>query len=49
MPEWRYISSNAKDWISNAMADKAHNRFTPEVAMMHPWLASVKMKREKRC
>lgn len=37
-PEWKSISSNAKDLILKMLAPNVHNRLTIEEVLNHPWM-----------
>lgn len=37
-PEWKSISSNAKDLVLKMLAPNPHNRLTIEQVLDHPWM-----------
>lgn len=37
-PEWKAISSNAKDLVLKMLAPNPHNRLTIEEVLDHPWM-----------
>lgn len=37
-PEWKLISSNAKDLVLKMLAPNSHNRLTIEEVLNHPWM-----------
>lgn len=37
-PEWKSISSNAKDLVLKMLAPNPHNRLTIEEVLSHPWM-----------
>lgn len=37
-PEWKSISSNAKDLVLKMLAPNLHNRLTIEEVLNHPWM-----------
>lgn len=37
-PEWKTISSNAKDLVLKMLAPNIHNRLTIEGVLNHPWM-----------
>jgi len=39
-PIWQNISDNAKDFLSQLLKVRPSDRFTPEDALNHPWIAS---------
>lgn len=37
-PEWKSISSNAKDLVLKMLAPNSHNRLTIQEVLNHPWM-----------
>lgn len=43
-PEWKLISSNAKDLVLKMLSPNLHNRLTIEEVLDHPWMRVSKTK-----
>lgn len=40
--EWRHISREAKDLVSNLLVKNASKRLTAKEVLRHPWVSSVR-------